>query len=330
MARDAVRSDQETHQDLRALRKPLEGGFRLEHNLPRVDGGALCGGEPHRGGGEHVRLAALAQEAEHLLRGQGAARACPSRHGLPRQAQGLRGARATHCPASQPGPARAPLGRHLQEDGPRAAAGRGLHAQPRHRDECDRSPRSHRGGERHRHAGIRPRDGPGQDAPRVGATQARRGALQGHGHLCAACHGRHPPAPGRPDRQDPGNARVALHRPLRGALHQVGEAAHGHAGDLRRVDLVPEGVALSRAHLRLGGHHASDAHGGPPLRRRGRHVAQSDEGHQRRARRAQGGGDGEAPREVPGGQQVPRPHPEGPQRVPRDQAPGLPALLLPI
>eukprot|EP00966_Prymnesium_polylepis_P246579 5703040-Prymnesium_polylepis.1 len=70
-----------------------------------------------------------------------------------------------------------------------------------------------------------------------------------------------------------GDARLAVHQALRVARQRLGDAADHDAGDHRRVAQVPVGLALPRAHLLVGGHHAPDAHrsqalhAGPPSSR---------------------------------------------------------------
>lgn len=77
----------------------------------------------------------------------------------------------------------------------------------------------------------------------------------------------------RSDRQDAEHARVAVHRPLRGARAPLGAQAEPHAGDPRRLARLPAGVALPRANLRLRRHPAADARGGPQVQGCRRAVA---------------------------------------------------------
>mmetsp|Transcript_9298 Transcript_9298/g.39086 ORF Transcript_9298/g.39086 Transcript_9298/m.39086 type:complete len:246 (-) Transcript_9298:269-1006(-) len=110
----------------------------------------------------------------------------------------------------------------------------------------------------------------------------------------------------------------------------MGSASDATAGHRGRVAAVSEQVALLRAHLQLRGDHEADPHGGRGVHEDGPELAAAGGGDPRTA-----GGDGRAgDSESAGGFASREPRAgrrgEGPERFPRHQEAGVPAVLLPV
>mmetsp|Transcript_48491 Transcript_48491/g.115409 ORF Transcript_48491/g.115409 Transcript_48491/m.115409 type:complete len:250 (+) Transcript_48491:1276-2025(+) len=178
--------------------------------------------------------------------------------------------------------------------------------------------------------GIRVRADAGQDEVRVEGAALRFRALQGLGHVHAQGDRGHGGAPRRPNRQSPGDARVSLREASRSGGGRVEQQARVHAGRPRGMAQVPEDVALPGAHFRVPGYYAPDADGGAAVPESGPDVARDHAGGGGRAGRFAGYDDRGAEEPVRREQQGVGYGPEGPQRLPRDQAVCVPAVLFPL